>query len=382
MILDSDDDDYEQEEEQSLTGTSESFEVEEIEQVLEPPRRRLRLLRSEIHHQRNQRSSNARFEETSAQFRTHSNPRARERMRARDRIDAFQRNWDALRTRRVEYGDLISESQEDEDNSVEIIASHERQQSQETIDLTRSVAQVQEQEQWCGSYQLTPPMIRLKTKLQHDLQMNSCNGDQNHAGPSTYCTGQERPSISSMHTIKSTNGTLRTVGDLNFGAHVALNGSTPSPSKGNHRSSLTPINLLSSSGSGHLFADRTRELVGRFRKQVNTDGSSSPKPLRERLEYRYGSSLASMPPEATELSTPKHNGTGPRYKKAQELLRAQIKLLFSPGDLSQDDENEIQRLALQYCQSNLAAEAEITLEDAGVAIDQAMVAWSRKSRNH
>jgi len=228
-----------------------------------------------------------------------------------------------------------------------------------------------------GGGALTPPLLNLRSRLQSHLSSHDAEKNGAHVTP------QSEPQN------RRASGSFRTVGDLNFGAAVAAGrGATPGSFRRNNDTAIG-FNTRDRChpSDPDLFAHRTQALLGRMSgRHLNQDASSSPRPLRERLARRCNIENHQLSPtfksldfvgriEAAQVQDTTHTSPespkqNPKYR-ALALVKQQLRLVFSPGELAKEREKEIRQFAVRWMYENYGD--SFTDEHAALAVDKALV---------
>ena len=309
----------------------------------------------------------------------------------RQRIASLQQNWESLRQGSMSFEEIL-ENSSDEDDGITMTNRDSKRARKDSpaIDLTH--AKSPERSPTAGisgsmlrAGQFSPPLLDLRSRLQRDL----LDHEKEHVGlsPDSFTT----PNHQKAGMWRQQEGRVTTLGDLTFGASVAAGRTTP---KSSGKKAST------SGGDGKLFAHKTQAMVHAMAASAgchaNASGSSSPKPLRERVEMRYGNndgfkgaSIRSVeylnsrqgPLECvTSRKSPPNALYGRRgicQNKALELVDEQIELLFG-SELPLEKQKDVRYQAVRIlCQRHPSS--EIDGDHAAMALDEVLKSMSTQA---
>lgn len=306
----------------------------------------------------------------------------------RERIASLQENWESLREGSMSFEEILDTSGDEGDEMRMTNSGSKRARNDSpTIDLT--CVKSPERSPNAGisgsllrAGQFSPPLLDLRSRIQKDL----LDHEKEYVGlsPDSFTTPNHQRGV-----WRQQEGRVTTLGDLTFGASVAAGRTTPK-SSGKKEST--------SSGVGKLFAHKTQAMVHAMAAiagcHANAGGSSSPKPLRERMEMRYSNnerfncaSIRSVeylnsrqaPPECrTNRKSPPsalHARHGICQNKALELIDEQIELLFG-SELPPEKQKHVRYHAVRnLCQRHHPD--GINGDHAAWAVDEVLKAMSQ-----
>lgn len=307
----------------------------------------------------------------------------------RERIASLQENWESLREGSMSFEEILDTSGDEGDETRMTNRDSKRaRKDSPTIDLTcvRSPERSPNagvSDRLLRAGQFSPPLLDLRSRIQRDL----LDHEKEYVGLSadSFMTPNHQKGV-----WRQQEGRVTTLGDLTFGASVAAGRTTP---KSSGKKGSTPA------GVGSLFAHKTQAMVHAMAASAgchaNAGGSSSPKPLRERMEMRYGNndrfngaSIRSVeylnsrqaPLECrTNRKSPSsasHARQGICQNKALELVDEQIELLFG-SELPLEKQKHVRYHAVRnLCQRHHPE--EINGDHAAWAVDEVLKAMSNQ----